>query len=69
MKKITIELTDDQHEKMMNHLQKGTELNMGNDTFSGYSFHLKCVDGGFASWLEVEMNGTLDLGDVNWKIE
>jgi hypothetical protein len=69
MKKITIELTDDQHEKMMNHLQKGTELNMGNDTFSGYSFHLKCVDSGIASWLEVEMNGTLDLGDVIWKIE
>jgi hypothetical protein len=21
------------------------------------------------SWLEVEMNGTLNLGDVNWKIE
>jgi hypothetical protein len=54
---------------MMHHLQKGTELNMGNDTFSGYGFHLKCVDGGIASWLEVEMNGTLDLGDVNWKIE
>jgi hypothetical protein len=69
MKKITIELTEDQHEKMMNHLQKGTELNMGNDTFSGYGFNLKCIDGGIASWLEVEMNGTLDLGDVNWKIE
>jgi hypothetical protein len=69
MKKITIELTEDQHKKMMNHLQKGTELNMGNETFSGYGFHLKCVDGGIASWLEVEMNGSLDLGDVNWKIE
>jgi hypothetical protein len=69
MKKITIELTDAQHEKMMNHLHKGTILNLGNDNFSGYSLNLKCVDGGIASWLEVEMNGTLDLGDVNWKIE
>jgi hypothetical protein len=69
MKKITIELTDEQHAKMMDHLQKGTTLNINNETFSGYGFNLKCVDGGIASWLEVEMNGTLDLGDVNWKIE
>jgi hypothetical protein len=69
MKKITIELTDEQHAKMMDHLQKGTTLNVNNDTFSGYGFNLKCVDGGIASWLEIEMNGTLDVGDVNWKIE
>jgi hypothetical protein len=69
MKKITIELTDEQHAKMMDHLQKGTTLNVNNDTFSGYGFNLKCVDGGISSWLEVEMNGTLDLGEVNWKIE
>jgi hypothetical protein len=69
MKKITIELTEEQHEKMMNHLQKGTTLNLDNETFSGYGFNLKCVEGGIFSWLEVEMNGTLDLGEVDWKIE
>jgi hypothetical protein len=69
MKKITIELTDEQHAKMMDHLQKGTTLNVNNDTFSGYGFNLKCVEGGISSWLEVEMNGTIDLGEVNWKIE
>jgi hypothetical protein len=30
---------------------------------------LKCVEGGISSWLEVEMNGMLNLGEVNWKIE
>jgi len=69
MKKIIIELTDDQHQKMMEHLQKGTTLNFEKETFSGYGFHLNCIEGGISSWLEVEMNGILDLGEVDWKIE
>jgi hypothetical protein len=69
MKKITIELTEEQYANMTNHLQKGTALNIDNETFSGYSLHLKCLDGGIVSWLEVEMNGNLNLGDVNWNIE
>jgi hypothetical protein len=69
MKKITIELTEKQHTQMMNHLQRETSVNMDNETFSGYGFNLKCVEGGIASWLEVEMNGTINLGEVNWKIE
>ncbi|RTY86921.1 hypothetical protein [Flavobacterium sp. RSP15] len=69
MKKITIEITEEQYVKMTNHLQKGLALNVDNETFSGYGLNLKCVDGGLASWLEVESNGTLNLGDVNWKIE
>ncbi|MGO4820586.1 MULTISPECIES: hypothetical protein [unclassified Flavobacterium] len=69
MKKITIELTEEQHEMMINHLQKGTTLNMNNETFSGYGLNLKCIEGGISSWLEVEMNGTIDLGEVNWSIE
>lgn len=69
MKKITIELTEKQHAQMMNHLQRATAVNMDNETFSGYGFNLKCVEGGISSWLEVEMNGMLNLGEVNWKIE
>jgi hypothetical protein len=69
MKKITIELTEEQHTQMMNHLQRETAINMDNETFSGYGFNLKCVEGGIASWLEVEMNSTINLGEVNWKIE
>jgi hypothetical protein len=69
MKKITIELTDEQHAIMMNHLHKETAVNIDNETFSGYGFNLKCVEGGISSWLEVEMNGTINLGEVNWKTE
>jgi hypothetical protein len=69
MKKITIELTEKQHAQMMNHLQREAAINIDNETFSGYGFNLKCVEGGISSWLEVEMNGVLNLGEVNWKIE
>ena len=69
MKKIIIELSDEQHAKMTEHLQKGTTLNLENETFSGYGFHLKCTEGGISSWLEVQMNGIVDLGEVDWKIE
>lgn len=69
MKNITIEITEEQYAKMKNHLQKGLALNVENETFSGYGLNLQCVDGGLASWFEVESNGILNLGDVNWKIE
>ena len=68
MKKISIELTDEQHAKMMEHLQKGQKMNIDSETFSGFSINLNCVEFGF-SWFEIEMNGLLNLGDVNWKIE
>lgn len=69
MKKITVELTEEQHAKMMAYLQKGPTLNFEQETFSGYGLNLNCVEGGISSWLEVEMNGTLNLGEVDWKIE
>jgi len=67
MKKIIIELSDEQHAKMMEHLTKGNKLNTDNDTLSGFGFHLKNAFPG-VSWLEVEMNGVLNLGDVNFEI-
>ena len=68
MKKIIIELSDEQHAEMMEHIQNGAKLNFENETFSGYSINLNCLDFGLSS-LEVNMYGDLDLGDVNWKIE
>jgi hypothetical protein len=67
MKKIIIELSDDQHSKMVEHLTNGNKLNRNNDTLSGYGLLLNCPFPGI-SWLEVEMNGILDLGNVNFKI-
>ena len=69
MKQIIIELSDEQHDIMTNHLQKGTTLNIDNETFSGCQIRLKCIEGNLSSWVEVEMNGVVDLGEVNWEIK
>lgn len=69
MKQLIIELTDKQHSQMMEHLQKGTTLNIEEETFSGFDIRLCCVDGNVSSWLEVEMNGKIDLGEVNWELK
>lgn len=66
-RKIIIELSDKQYELLKAHHKKGVEINAASDSFSGCSIKLCCCPLG--DWLEVEMNGTLDLGDVNWKIE
>jgi len=41
--KIVIELTDEQHAEMMEHIQKGAKLNFDNETLSGYSINLNCI--------------------------
>jgi hypothetical protein len=66
MKKISIELTDEQYEKMKAHQKRGVEINAKSDSLSGCSIKLCCCELG--DWLEIEMNGVLNLGDVNWKI-
>ena len=66
MKKISIELTDEQYEKMKAHQKRGVEINAQSDSLSACSIKLCCCELG--DWLEIEMNGVLNLGDVNWKI-
>lgn len=67
MKKIIIELSEEQYEKMKAHQKRGAEINAESESLSGCSIKLCCCEVG--DWLEIEMNGVLDLGDVNWKIE
>lgn len=67
MKKIVIELTEDQYEKMKAHQKRGAERNGEGVTLSGFGIRLCCTE--IEDWLEIEMNGLLNLGEVNWKIE
>jgi hypothetical protein len=67
MKKIIIELSDEQYEKMKAHQERGAEINAELVSLSGCSIKLCCL--GIGDWLEIEMNGVLDLGEVDWKIE
>ena len=67
MRKIIIELTDEQYEKMKAHKKRGAELNGLSDSLSGCSIKLCCTP--IEDWLVIEMNGALDLGEVKWKME
>lgn len=67
MKKIVIELSDEQHAKMIEHLQKGHKMNVEEETFSGFGINLSWTE--VESWLEIDMYSVINLGDVNWKIE
>jgi len=68
MKELRIKLTDDQHEKLMAKLSNEGQKNLDHSTLSGFSITLNEAFPG-ASWLTVNMNGELDLGDVDWKIQ
>lgn len=56
MKRLLIELSDEQYTEMIEHIQKGAKLNFDNETFSGYSINLNCLDFGLSS-LEVKIYG------------
>lgn len=67
MKRIIIELTEEQHKKMLEFIEKGHKLNLENETFSGYGINSNVCE--YGDWLEVDFNEVLNVGDVNWKIE
>lgn len=67
MKRIIIELSEEQYEKMKAHQKRGTEINAASESLSGCSIKLCCCEVG--DWLEIDMYGVLNLGDINWKIE
>lgn len=67
MKQICITLTDQQHEKLVNKLHEENQKNLEHGVLSGFSITLEESFPG-VSCLIVEINGQLDLGDVEWKI-
>lgn len=68
MKKLEIELTDKQYEKLLNEIKNGTEINIEEETFSGYSIALNVIEGGI-SWIDFEMLRKIDIGEVSWSFK
>ena len=68
MKKLEINLTDEQFVKLNEEIKGGTLLNIQEETFSGFSIKLSCIEGDI-SWLEFEMNKKIDIGEVSWNIK
>lgn len=68
MKKLEIELTDNQYKSILSAIKKGTQINFNEETFSGYNISLNVIEGGI-SFLEFEMLNKIELGEVNWKFK
>jgi hypothetical protein len=68
MKKIIIEITDEQAKRLRDLLSEQSRINFEEETFSGFSINLSCLENGIC-WLDAEMNKEIELGDVTWKIE
>lgn len=67
-KKIIINITDEKYEQIQAHFSKEAAVNAKEETFSGFSINLQGAEWGI-SWLEVSMNSTIDVGEVDWKFE
>ena len=65
---LIIHLTDEQLHKIKSHLKEQNEINSKEETFSGFSFTLSCTDMGI-SWLDLEMNSKLEIGNVDWELK
>lgn len=68
MKKVEILLTEEQFQNLTSQIQKGTELNFQEETFSGFSLKLSVIEGGIG-YLDFEMISKFDLGEVAWTIK
>ncbi len=67
MKKIIIEITEEQHLKITQHIARSKRIDLEEETMSGFEIKLcSCIG---ADWLEIEAYGNLNIGDINWRIE
>jgi len=64
---LIITMSSDQKTILKNHLELQGKINQEEETFSGYSVTLIGLETG-PSFLEVEMNSKVDLGEVTWCI-
>lgn len=67
MRRIEIDITEQQYERLNAEMQKGGTINLNEETFSGYEIKLSVAEGGF-SWIVFKMYDDVDLGDVEWRI-
>jgi len=68
MKKIVIELSDQQHEIMLKEMQRCQKINAEEETFSGMEFNLITTDDGIMAYLDFKMLSKIEIGEVNWEI-
>jgi hypothetical protein len=68
MRKIEINITEEQYKILQQKIEKETLINLKEETHSGFQIKLNVIEGGL-SWIEFEMNSTIEIGEVDWKLE
>lgn len=67
MRKLEIELTEEQYQQLNQEIAKGNEINLEEETHSGFTVELTCIEGGI-SWVDFKMHNNVELGLVNWNL-
>ncbi len=67
MKKIIIEISDQQHQALKDQMEKGFLANLSEETCGDCV--IKLFINPIETSLEIEMNTSVDLGEVKWRIE
>ena len=67
MRKIEIDLTEEQYQKLKMEINRRSQINLQEETFSGFDIVLSVIEGNI-SWLKLEMGATTPIGEVEWKI-
>lgn len=67
MRKLEIELSEEQYQQLNQEIAKGTQMNFEEETHSGFRVELNSIEGGI-SWIDFEMQNKVELGEVNWSL-
>lgn len=67
MRKIEIDLTEEQFQKLSSEIKRRAVINLHEETFSGFDLILGVVEGDI-SYLELKMGSVTKLGEVDWRI-
>lgn len=68
MKKLVIEMSDEQHQQLLDEIARCQRINFEEETFSGMQFTLNVSEDQIFSSLNFKMNKTIELGDVTWRL-
>jgi hypothetical protein len=68
MRKIEIELTEEQFQKLTAEIKERAVINLHEETFSGFELMLGVIEGNI-SFLELKMGSVIKLGEVDWRIK
>lgn len=67
MRKIEIELSEEQYQLLNQEIAKGNDINLQEETHSGFRVELNSIEGGI-SWIDFEMQNKVELGEVTWSL-